>query len=122
MAAYNSRLTASYAEARFLVKRILGRELRNGECVYHIDENPFNNDLSNLVVCPSTAYHELLHVRTKALQECGHVDWRKCFTCKQYDAKENMIEIRPTGRGPRYRHSKCHSDYNGQALLRRWCP
>lgn len=40
----------------------LGRGLKKGETVHHIDGNPANNDNSNLLVC-THSYHRQLHER-----------------------------------------------------------
>ena len=39
----------------------LGRRLKDGECVHHIDENKFNNDLDNLMVFRTVADHTAFH-------------------------------------------------------------
>ena len=39
----------------------LGRKLRDGECVHHIDENKFNNDWDNLMVFKTLADHTAFH-------------------------------------------------------------
>jgi hypothetical protein len=77
-------------EYRSLVEKILGYKLPYKTVIHHIDGNPFNNSIRNLVVCENDAYHKLLHQRNKAIKECGHVDWRKCTICKKYDRPENL--------------------------------
>ena len=42
--------------------KVLGRPLRKGEVVHHIDCNKSNNANSNLLIC-SQAYHKSLHAR-----------------------------------------------------------
>jgi hypothetical protein len=39
----------------------LGRKLKDGECVHHIDGNKFNNDLDNLMVFKTVADHTAFH-------------------------------------------------------------
>lgn len=73
-----------------IVEKAIGRRLPNGAEVHHVDGNPFNNEPSNLVVCPDAAYHKLLHQRQRAFDACGHYDWRKCQFCKQYDDPANL--------------------------------
>lgn len=73
-----------------VAERAFGGPLPKGAEVHHIDENPFNNEPSNLVICPDAAYHKLLHQRQRAFAACGHYDWRKCHICKQYDAPQNL--------------------------------
>jgi len=37
----------------------IGRRLKRGECVHHIDENKLNNDLSNLALMTVSAHAKL---------------------------------------------------------------
>jgi len=45
----------------------LGRKLPEGAQVHHLDNIPWNNENSNLVICPDREYHALLHKRAKEL-------------------------------------------------------
>ena len=47
---------------RYLMEVELGRPLMNNEDVHHIDGNPLNNDISNLIVIDHSE-HERLHSR-----------------------------------------------------------
>lgn len=78
-----------------VAEKALGKPLPRGAVVHHVDENPRNNAPTNLVVCPDAAYHNLLHQRMRALDACGHVDWRKCWICKEYDAPERLLITGP---------------------------
>lgn len=73
-----------------ICEKAIGRRLPPSAVVHHVDEDPSNNSPTNLVVCPDQNYHMLLHRRARALDECGHADWRKCWICKQYDSPENL--------------------------------
>lgn len=73
-----------------IAEAALGRPLPKKAHVHHVDENPANNDPSNLVICPDARYHRLLHIRANALRACGRADWRGCRLCKQYDDPANM--------------------------------
>jgi hypothetical protein len=86
-----------------VAERVLGRPLPPGAVVHHADGNRANNDPSNLVICPSQAYHRLLHRRINALAASGHADWRKCWICKQYDAPSNLY-ISPNGAMTQHKH------------------
>ncbi len=50
---------------RHVVERKLGRELRPGETVHHIDHDKSNNHRNNLKVYSSQAAHYAAHVRDK---------------------------------------------------------
>ena len=73
-----------------IAERALGHALPKGAEVHHFDENKWNNENTNLVICPSRAYHFLLHIRQKAMAAVGNPDWRKCMFCKKWDAPENL--------------------------------
>ena len=92
-----------------IAEQAIGKPLPRRAVIHHVDENPNNNNPSNLVICPSQAYHMLLHQRQRALRATGHADWRKCPFCKQYDDPQLM-----TWDGNGYRHRKCHAAYQLQ--------
>ena len=48
-------------EHRLVAERLLGRRLRRGELVHHLDENKANNDDSNIVVLGSHKWHRFEH-------------------------------------------------------------
>jgi hypothetical protein len=49
------------AEHRLVMEAALGRLLRPGEAVHHIDGNTENNALENLMVCASNGQHFVEH-------------------------------------------------------------
>jgi hypothetical protein len=86
----------------------LGKPLPKGAHIHHIDGNIHNYHPSNLIICPSLAYHMLLEKRTRALEACGHADWLKCTICKQYDDIENLIIYqRSNGKDTNPYHRQC---------------
>jgi len=46
---------------RIVAENKLGRKLKAGEVVHHLDNNPRNNDPANLVVLKSQAEHARIH-------------------------------------------------------------
>ena len=99
-----------------IVERVLGRKLPDGAEVHHVDGNGRNNKHSNLVICPSIAYHKLLHVRTKALNACGNAGWLRCIRCKKWDDPKNMYLYIPKDQtSPRAEHRECRPKKGGMA-------
>lgn len=74
-----------------LAEKALGRSLPDGVEVHHADGNKSIN-IGNLVICQSKEYHQLLHVRMRALKSCGNPNWRKCTYCKKYDSSEKLLQ------------------------------
>ena len=76
------RVIAEHIE---MAERAIGKPLPPGVEVHHVNEIKSDNRPWNLVVCPDRAYHQLLHVRTAALDACGNADWRRCAYCRVHD-------------------------------------
>lgn len=101
----NGRLVREHV---LVAEKALGRPLPPGACVHHVNEDKADNRPSNLVICPSVAYHLMLHRRADAYDACGHADWLKCGYCLQYDAPGNL-KVYAGNRGPR--HVECQERY-----------
>lgn len=48
---------------RVVMERIIGRKLKKGEIVHHIDRNKKNNDPSNLILCKNQSEHIKIHLK-----------------------------------------------------------
>lgn len=86
---------------REIVENILGFKLPKEAIVHHVDGNRMNNEPTNLVVCPSSAYHTLIHRRQDALEKTGNANFRACEKCTEYDDPKNMVLSKS---GQRYYH------------------
>lgn len=53
-------------EHRLIAEEKIGRELKKGELIHHIDENKQNNDPENIEVLPSIAHHREKHRKKKS--------------------------------------------------------
>ncbi len=82
---------------RVIAERAVGRKLKKGECVHHVDYNQANYSNENLVICPSDSYHKLLHIRTDALLASGNANYRKCTYCKEYGDPLTMYVRKSNG-------------------------
>lgn len=65
------RYRDSKYHARQIAEICLGYKPSKGSVIHHMDENPQNNDPSNLRLFPSQAEHGRYHVRLLALQRQG---------------------------------------------------
>ena len=49
---------------RVVAEQTIGRKLRPGEIVHHLDHDKTNNSPENLVVCSSATVHAKYHLRS----------------------------------------------------------
>jgi len=67
-----------------VAERALGCPLPPGAVVHHVDGDRTNNSPSNLVICPTQAYHMLLHARQRVVDAGGNPNTQKvCKSCRQ---------------------------------------
>lgn len=76
-----------------LASDAIGRKLPDKAEIHHFNEKKADNSPGNLVLCEDRAYHALLHLRARALRECGHANWRRCSICKTWSAPEGMRRV-----------------------------
>lgn len=85
-----ARYCGSIREHILVMQKHLGRQLKKGEVVHHIDGNKTNNELSNLDLC-TVQEHNACHGKTKdlifKLFNMGIVGYNKVM--KSYFIKEN---------------------------------
>ena len=86
-------------EHTVIAEQVLGKKLPLDAEVHHVDGDKGNNAHHNLVICPNSAYHHLLHRRQKAFNACGNASWIKCGVCKQYDDPNNLTVTMRSVRG-----------------------
>ena len=78
-------------------EKALGRFLPPAAVVHHIDGNKNNNQHSNLVICENSAYHNLIHMRTRAKIESGNANNRWCIYCKRWDSSDKILDMGKRG-------------------------
>ena len=102
-----------YVREHILVcEKALGKPLPEGVEPHHVDISRDNNAPNNLVLCEDRRYHMLLHIRTKALTECGNANWRRCSLCRRYDDPINMVfRARNSRNGNSWHHNECRKLY-----------
>lgn len=99
---------AKAQEHTIIVESVLGKPLPEGAEIHHVNGDKSDNTKSNLVVCPSRAYHKMLHQREASLHACGNPNYRKCPFCKQYGNTDQMSH----NKSSRYfYHLECKNEY-----------
>lgn len=73
-----------------VAEKAFGGKLPSGVVVHHVNENKLDNRGSNLVICHDEAYHQLLHRRQRALDECGNANFRQCSFCREWSPESGI--------------------------------
>lgn len=102
-----------------IVERVMGKPLRRGAEIHHVNEDGLDNRPDNLVVCQDKAYHSLLHRRMRALAACGDANARRCQYCKRYDAPANLRRTATPGRMPYHLECQRANEQERKARRRR---
>jgi hypothetical protein len=102
-----------------VIEKAIGKFLPEGSIPHHVDGNKHDNRNTNLVLCQDTAYHSLLHIRTKALKESGNANFRRCMHCKSYDDTANM-RMHKGGKSTSetWVHRSCDAEYSRNKRVR----
>lgn len=91
-------------------EKALGRKLPKGAIVHHADEDKLNYTNSNLVLCPSNAYHKVLHLRMEALKATGNPNHVRCSFCSRFADPSTMRKT--TGKRTRHYHNECRRAFD----------
>lgn len=91
-----------------VVEAAMGKYLREGTEVHHVDRTKTNNANNNIVACHDIAYHQLLHRRQRALDACGDANWLMCTYCKQWGPPSDVFQ---RSNRPSAYHQTCNARY-----------
>lgn len=121
---YSGDYKVSIWEHRVIASKILGRKLNSNEVVHHVDLNPKNNSLSNLIVLSRNKHaslHRYIGMQGALLKRLGNVNIENCWetwihettttwletagvkVIKLSDARQSAAELR-TGEGSETMH------------------
>lgn len=87
-----------------IAERALGKPLPEGVQVHHPGDV---SDNGCIVICQDQNYHLLLHIRARALGDCGNANYRKCKFCQEYDDPDNLYVQQSVGHGWNVYHMEC---------------
>lgn len=121
---YDKRTHKVTSYPRFIMSNYLGRTLRPDEQIHHMDKDPTNNDVDNLLVLPREL-HDLMHEqdRRKYYDKTVKCVWcGKEFLWTAYQQQKHSGNIhrknRPDAIGP-FCSKSCAGSYGRNEQLRR---
>lgn len=72
-----------------VASQAMGKPVPDYADVHHVNGDKTDNRPQNLVVC-SRSYHQILHKRTKALEETGDPNSVRCWLCHRWGGREQL--------------------------------
>lgn len=117
---YNPETHKVVSYPRVLVEENLGYQLKPYEQVHHEDEDPLNNDPSNLSV-KNLGEHQKMHMPNKYYDKemtCPYCNEKFIWSAKSQREFYKNIKRRPNAAGP-FCSKSCAGSYSRQEQLRR---
>ena len=103
-------------EHRLIFERFLGRKLRKGETIHHIDGDKSNNELDNLILFPTLSAHAKYHYEKGDLKLIAGDNKRTlisgkliCNKCKQLKVYQKFPKDSSYDLGIRSTCSYCYN-------------
>jgi len=96
----------------YIAEMALGKLLPRGAIVHHHDRNRRNNLNTNLVICQDSAYHSLIHQRTRVFEAGGDPNIQKlCCHCKALKSRDEFYASKEYQDGKDSHCKSCRSIY-----------
>ena len=92
---------------RLVMEQHIGRYLNDDELVHHIDENPKNNDISNLKIVTRASHMEIHKTKDMSERKCCY-----CGTSQTYTSKDGYARWHKEG--DKFYCRKCRYHIKGE--------